>query len=168
MQIVQIVQCIFFERCVQKLSVSGSCIFLVILNHFRPCCLPIVYPCRLHLSSMPASSSIFVASLRQPLIIHFCPIFGTTPHHPFLSHLWDNYFSFRLFPSVAFLPPLYILQARAYRSVLCQAQPVCILSAQRSYSKIPAICSQKQKKGTFICIYGKKVVPLHPLLNESP
>ena len=77
-QIVQIVQCIFFERCVQKLSVSGSCIFLVILNHLRPCCLPIAYPCRLHLSSMPASSSIFVASLRQPLIIHFCPIFGTT------------------------------------------------------------------------------------------
>jgi hypothetical protein len=118
---------------------------------------------------MPAPSQ-----LNAGFIIHFCRIFATTPHHPLLSHLWNNYFSFRLlFPSVAFLPPLYIyptdvLQARAYRSVLCQAQPVCILSAQRSYSKIPAICSQKQKKGTFICIYGKKVVPLHPLLNESP
>jgi len=73
---VQIVQCIFFERCVQKLSVSGSCIFLVILNHFRPCCLPIVYPCRLHLSSMPASSSIFVASLRQLFFFPFVPFGG--------------------------------------------------------------------------------------------
>ena len=33
--IVQIVQCIFFERCVQKLSVSCSYIFLVIINHYR-------------------------------------------------------------------------------------------------------------------------------------
>ena len=146
----------FFERCVQKLSVSGSCIFLVILNHFRPCCLPIAYPCRLHLSSMPASSSIFVASLRQPLTIHFCPIFGTTI---FLSVGC----SFRWHSCRR---SIYILQARAYRSVLCQAQPVCILSAQRSYSKFPAICSQKQKKGTFICKCHFFCVPLRRQTNE--
>ena len=106
-------------------------------------------------------------------IIHFCRIFATTPHHPFLSHLWDNPSSSIFVPSLGqlfffpFVPfdgilaaALYILtdvlQARAYRlysvrrsrSVFCQRSG---LTLKRSYSKIPAICSQKQKKGTFIC-----------------
>ena len=144
-QIVQIVQCIFFERCVQKLSVSCSCIFLVILNHFRPCCLPVAYPCRLHLSSMPASSSIFVASLQQPLIIHFCPIFGTTI---FLSVCP---------PSAAFLPPLYIyptdvLQARAYRSVLCQRSGLTVKSLQfAAKNRKKALLFAYMEKKLYLC-----------------
>ena len=146
MQIVQIVQCIFFfERHVRKLSVSGSCIFLVILNHFRPCCLPIAYPCRLHLSSMPASSSIFVASLRQPLIIHFCPIFGTTillSVCPLRRHSCRR--------------SIYILQARAYRSVLCQAQPVCILSGAAGLTVKSLQFAAKNRKKALLFAYMEK------------
>jgi len=113
---------------------------------------------------MPAPSQ-----LNAGFIIHFCRIFATTPSSSiFVPSLGQLFF----FPFVPFggilaaaIYPIYILQARACRSVLCQAQPVCILSAQRSYSKIPAICSQKHKKGTFICIYGKKVVPLYDFLG---
>ena len=145
----------FFERCVQKLSVSCSCIFLVILNHFRPCCLPIAYPCRLHLSSMPASSSTFVASLRQPLIIHFCPIFGTTFFFPFVP--FGGILAAALYISCRRVR-IGLYSVRRSRSVFCQHSGPTL---KRSRSKIPAICSQKQKKGTFICIYGKKVVPLY-------
>ena len=142
MQIVQIVQCIFFfERHVRKLSVSGSCIFLVILNHFRPCCLPIAYPCRLHLSSMPASSSIFVASLRQPLIIHFCPIFGTTV---FLSVCSLRRHSCRR--------SIYILQARACRSVLCQRSGLTVKSLQfAAKNRKKALLFAYMEKKLYLC-----------------
>ena len=69
---------IFFERCVRKLSVSCSYIFLVIVNHFRPYCLPIAYPSQFNAGSI----SFQIACV---FIIHCCPIFGTTDiHHPCL------------------------------------------------------------------------------------
>jgi len=134
----------FFERFVQKLSVSGSCIFLVILNHFRPCCLPIAYLCRLHFSSMPASSSIFVASLRQPLIIHFCPILGTTV---FLSVCPLRRHSCR-----RYIYPIYILQARAYRSVFCQRSGLTVKSLQfAAKNRKKALLFAYMEKKLYLC-----------------
>jgi hypothetical protein len=82
-------------------------------------------------------------------IIHFCRIFATTPHHPFLSHLWDNYSSFRLFPSAAFLPPLYIYPAGACVSV-------CTLSGAAGLTVKSLQFAAKNRKKALLFAYMEK------------
>ena len=165
MQIVQIVQCIFFERCVQKLSVSGSCIFLVILNHFRPCCLPVAYllpthadsisaQCRLHhpflshLCDNP-SSSIFVPSLRQPLIIHFCPIFGTTV---FLSVCPLRRHSCRRYDISCRRVRIGLYSVRRSRSVFCQRSGLTVKSLQFAVkNRKKALLFAYMEKKLYLC-----------------
>ena len=90
-------------------------------------------------------------------LLKSCPIFGTTIFLSVCCSLRWHSCRRSIYPNR--YPTDACVAGRPLG--ICQAQPVYILSAQRSYSKIPAICSQKQKKGTFICIYGKKVVPLY-------